>query len=254
MLRLGQIFGRIGNLINGDIIGYTSTLPWSTVYVNLNSWACSPYVQLPTCDTPVQPAAGYELLSNLVLLVVMLYLARRLVRPGTLMLVYLFSYSIVQFLLFFVRDNAIETPFGLDWGLKQAQWTSLCLFIILLPITYWVFRTSKPVPPGEIAATYGIPQPFRKMHQQTNVVGGAAIAEKDEETLHLGEDPIIGSEDTEVLLQPDPDTVIDDADNTEVILLPDDLVAEPDLIIVSDSLEIDLDAIAESALQSCSQS
>jgi phosphatidylglycerol:prolipoprotein diacylglycerol transferase len=28
----GQIFGRIGNLINGYIIGYPSTLPWSTVY------------------------------------------------------------------------------------------------------------------------------------------------------------------------------------------------------------------------------
>src|SRR5260370_7854616 len=30
----GQIFGRIGNIINGDIIGYRSTLPWSTVYQN----------------------------------------------------------------------------------------------------------------------------------------------------------------------------------------------------------------------------
>ena len=36
----GQIFGRIGNLINGDIVGYQSTLPWSTVYINPNSWAC----------------------------------------------------------------------------------------------------------------------------------------------------------------------------------------------------------------------
>src|SRR5438034_6166282 len=37
----GQIFGRIGNLINGDIIGYPSTLPWSTVYQNPNSYARS---------------------------------------------------------------------------------------------------------------------------------------------------------------------------------------------------------------------
>jgi len=241
----GQIFGRIGNLINGDIIGYTSTLPWSTVYVNLNSWACSPYVQLPTCDTPVQPAAGYELLSNLVLLVVMLYLARRLVRPGILMLVYLFSYSIVQFLLFFVRDNAIETPFGLNWGLKQAQWTSLVLFIVLLPITYWIIRTSKPVPAGEIAATYGIPQPFKKKYQQASIVGNEAIASKDEETLLLGQDTLIGSEDTEILLQPDPDTIVEDADNTEAILQPYDLVAEPDLLIASDNLEANADTIVE---------
>ncbi len=86
----------------------------------------------------------------------MLYLARRLTRPGVLMLVYLYAYSITQFLLFFTRDNIIVTLFGLN--LKQAQWTSLALFVVLLPITYWVLRTSKPVPADEVAATYGIPQ------------------------------------------------------------------------------------------------
>ena len=160
----GQIFGRIGNLINGDILGYRSTLPWSTVYVNPHSWACSPSVQLLTCNVPVQPAAGYELMANLVLLAVLLYLARRVTRPGILLLVYLFSYSISQFLLFFVRANTIETPFGLNWGLKQAQWTSLVVFIVLLPITWWIVRTSKPVPAGELAATSGVPQPSKEEH------------------------------------------------------------------------------------------
>ncbi len=215
----GQIFGRIGNLINGDIIGYKSTLPWSTVYVNPNSWACNPYVQLPTCNTPVQPAAGYELLSNIVLLAVMLYLARRLTRPGILALVYLFSYSIIQFLLFFVRDNSIETPFGLNWGLKQAQWTSLVLFIVLLPITYWILRTSKPVPAGETAATYGIPQPLRKKDQQESVTGNEVTAEKDKETLHPEQDPIIGSEITEASLTPNSDPIIG-SEITEASLTP----------------------------------
>ena len=57
----GQIFGRIGNLINGDIIGYRSTLPWSTVYQHPASWACQ---IAATCHVPVQPAAGYELLPR----------------------------------------------------------------------------------------------------------------------------------------------------------------------------------------------
>ena len=151
----GQIFGRIGNIINGDIIGYRSTLPWSTVYQNPNSWAC---LNPATCNVPVQPASIYELFTNIVLLLLMLYLARRLRRPGVLMLVYLFGYCITQFALFFTRDNLIVSFLGLNWGLKQAQWTSLVLFIVLLPITYLVLRYSKPVPPGEVAATYGIPQ------------------------------------------------------------------------------------------------
>jgi phosphatidylglycerol:prolipoprotein diacylglycerol transferase len=61
-------------------------------------------------------------------------------------------------LLFFVRDNLIVSFLGLNWGLKQAQWTSLVLFIALLPITYLVLRYSKRIPAGEVAATYGIPQ------------------------------------------------------------------------------------------------
>src|SRR5712692_5637971 len=151
----GQIFGRIGNIINGDIIGYRSTLPWSTVYQNHNSWAC---LNPATCNVPVQPAALYEMLTNIVLLVLMLYLARRVTRPGVLMLVYLYAYAITQFLLFFTRDNLIVSFLGLNWGLKQAQWTSLVLFIVLLPITYLILRYSKRIPAGEVAATYGIPQ------------------------------------------------------------------------------------------------
>src|SRR6266567_3850916 len=152
---VGQIFGRVGNLINGDIIGYPSTLPWSTVYQHPNSWAC---LNPATCNVPVQPAAGYELLTNLVLLAVLLYLARRVSRPGILMLVYLYSYALTQFFLFFTRDNLVVSFLGLDWGLKQAQWTSLVMLVILLPITYLVLRYSKPIPAGEVAATYGIPQ------------------------------------------------------------------------------------------------
>ncbi len=156
---VGQIFGRFGNLINGDIIGYRSTLPWSTVYQNPASWAC-PTLNAPTCNAPVQPAAGYEMLANIATLLVMLYLARRITRPGVLMLVYLYAYSISQFLLFFVRDNVYVHFLGID-VLKQAQWTSLFVFLLLLPVTYLVFRYSKPVPEGEVAATYGIRQKLR---------------------------------------------------------------------------------------------
>src|SRR5947209_15557703 len=143
----GQIFGRIGNLINGDIIGYPSTLPWSTVYQHPDSWAC---LNAATCNVPVQPAAGYELLANIILLSLMFFIAYRARRPGVLLLVYLYGYAITQFFLFFTRDNVIVSFLGLNWGLKQAQWTSLVVLIILLPVTYLISRRSKPVPEGEV--------------------------------------------------------------------------------------------------------
>jgi phosphatidylglycerol---prolipoprotein diacylglyceryl transferase len=172
----GQIFGRIGNLINGDIIGYPSTLPWSTVYQNLNSYAC---LNPATCNVPVQPAALYELLANIVLLLIMLYLSHRLRRPGVLMLVYLFGYVITQFLLFFVRANTVVPLLGLNWGLKQAQWTSLIVFILLIPLTFLVFHFSKPIPKGEIPATYGIPQKH-KSEAQKPALEGARVEEAPE--------------------------------------------------------------------------
>jgi phosphatidylglycerol---prolipoprotein diacylglyceryl transferase len=153
----GQIFGRFGNLVNGDITGYQSTLPWSTVYDNPNSWACP---NIATCHVPLQPAAFYELLLNILMIAVLLILARRYRKPGALIATYLFGYCITQFTVFFVRANDVVSLGPLNWGLKQAQWTSIIVFILLIPITIFFMRTryARPVPDGEVAATYGIPQ------------------------------------------------------------------------------------------------
>ena len=202
----GQIFGRIGNLINGDIVGYPSTLPWSTVYVHPGSWACLPGSSI--CGVPVQPAAGYELLTNVVLLLSMLYLARRVTRPGILMLVYLYAYAITQFLLFFVRDNIYVNLFGvLDWHLKQAQWTALFLLIVLLPITYLIARYSKPVPRGEVAATYGIAQkPAESDQPAPKTLDGEVVKVEDGEIKHI---------DNEQATKEDADAEVKEAENEQ---------------------------------------
>jgi phosphatidylglycerol:prolipoprotein diacylglycerol transferase len=125
---------------------------------NPNSWAC---LNPSTCQVPVQPAAGYELLLNLVLISLLLFLANRYRRPGALIATYLFGYCVTQFLVFFARANIVVSLGPLDWGLKQAQWTSLIVFLLLIPLTYFVMRSrfAQPVPAGEVAATYGLPAP-----------------------------------------------------------------------------------------------
>ena len=100
------------------------------------------------------------------------------------MLVYLFGYVITQFLLFFVRANVVVSFLGLNWGLKQAQWTSIVVFIVLLPLTFLIFRFSKPVPEGEVAATYGIPQ---KPGPETKIVEEG----EEEEQTEVDEKPAI---------------------------------------------------------------
>ncbi|MBO0794748.1 MAG: prolipoprotein diacylglyceryl transferase [Ktedonobacteraceae bacterium] len=158
-----QPFARIGNIINGDIIGYPSTLPWSTVYDHPASWACRNQAA-GTCHIPVQPASAYEILANLLLIGILLLLVRRYRRPGMLLLTYLGGYALTQFLVFFTRANTVVSLFTLDWGLKQAQWTSLIVLLLLIPLTLWVrrWRFAQPIPKGEIPATYGMPPSRRK--------------------------------------------------------------------------------------------
>jgi phosphatidylglycerol---prolipoprotein diacylglyceryl transferase len=113
---VGQFFGRIGNIINGDIIGYETSLPWGFIYQNPNSFA-------PRHDVAYQPAAVYEAFINIILFVIM-WLLRNKFKPGILFFIYIFGYCLSQFLVFFVRDNVV-----IIFGLKQAQLTSIAVAI-----------------------------------------------------------------------------------------------------------------------------
>jgi phosphatidylglycerol---prolipoprotein diacylglyceryl transferase len=114
---VGQFFGRIGNIINGDVLGYPTTLPWGFIYANPNSFA-------PRHDMAYQPAAVYEAISNLILFGILWSLRKRLA-PGLLFFVYLITYSASQIVIFFWRDNEI-----ILLGLKQAQLTAMAVILV----------------------------------------------------------------------------------------------------------------------------
>jgi phosphatidylglycerol:prolipoprotein diacylglycerol transferase len=127
---VGQFFGRIGNIINGDIIGYPTTLPWGFVYANPNSFP-------PSHTIAYQPAAVYEAIINIIIFSI-LWMLRNKYRPGVLFFIYIFLYSISQFLIFFVRDNVV-----VFLGLKQAQITALVVMLVAAVIFVWFLRTQR---------------------------------------------------------------------------------------------------------------
>jgi phosphatidylglycerol:prolipoprotein diacylglycerol transferase len=124
---VGQFFGRIGNIINGDVIGYPTNVPWGMVYANPDSLA-------PRHDIAYQPAAVYEALINVILFGLLWWLRNRL-RSGALFLVYILGYSLSQIIVFFWRDNEI-----LFLGLKQAQLTAIGVIIVAAGIFPLLFR------------------------------------------------------------------------------------------------------------------
>ena len=124
---VGQFFGRIGNIINGDVIGYATTLPWGFIYANPNSLA-------PNHTTAYEPAAVYEAISNIILFGILWWLRDKF-KPGVLFFIYVVGYSIFQIILFFRRDNVI-----IALGLKQAQLTALAVIVAAAIVFPWLFR------------------------------------------------------------------------------------------------------------------
>ncbi|MGH2443052.1 MAG: prolipoprotein diacylglyceryl transferase [Chloroflexota bacterium] len=122
---IAQAIGRIGNLINGDIVGYPSSLPWATQYTNPNNTFVSSH------RIAYDPSAAYELLFTLALFALIWALRFRFRVPGTLFVVWLIAYSIGQFALFFDRANIVVAL-----GLKQAQLTAIAVVVLSIPIWY----------------------------------------------------------------------------------------------------------------------
>lgn len=109
---IGQPIGRIGNLINGDIVGPPTSLPWGIIYTNHSRFA-------PDWTTPHHPAPLYEMLANLALIALLVPFRHRLGR-GWFVFAYVVGYSLTQLLVFEWRSEPI-----ISLGLRQAQWTSL---------------------------------------------------------------------------------------------------------------------------------
>ena len=128
LIPLAQTFGRFGNIVNGDILGYPSTLPWATQYTNLNN------TFVPSHQIAYQPAAAYELLFSLGLFVLVYALRQRFAVPGTLFVLWAVVYSVGQFVLFFARANSVVLL-----GLKQAQLTAIVVVLLVVP-AYLLWR------------------------------------------------------------------------------------------------------------------
>jgi len=140
---VGQPIGRIGNLINGDILGAQSTLPWATAYANPHAILQAGFRQCliptqpggPLCPA-YQPAAAYEALAALAVGAVLYLLYKRKVRTGVMAITYIGLYAITQLIVFQFRQSEPAVLLGL----RQAQWTAIGMLVIGVPGLYLLWR------------------------------------------------------------------------------------------------------------------
>ncbi|MBW3002385.1 prolipoprotein diacylglyceryl transferase [Candidatus Woesearchaeota archaeon] len=89
-LALAQVFGRIGNFINGELYGRVTSLPWG--------------VKFPSAEGFRHPSQLYEAAYNLVIFGFLFFQRNLKRKPGYLLGWFLILYSVFRFLTEYVRE------------------------------------------------------------------------------------------------------------------------------------------------------
>ncbi len=134
---VGMAVGRIGDIINGEHFAEPTSLPWGVRYTHPDS----PSVIRYGPDHVQHPAVAYEMLGDLAIFLVLLYLWRRGTRPGLIFLAWAFLYSAMRLGVSFLRLDDIVWA-----GLRTAQIIAIAVMVACLPTLLYVLNT---VPPGE---------------------------------------------------------------------------------------------------------
>jgi phosphatidylglycerol:prolipoprotein diacylglycerol transferase len=119
---IAAAIGRVPCLLAGMDYGTATMLPWGVVYTHPSSYA-------PNDGVPRHPVQLYELLGDLAIAGILVNLRGRLPH-GALFLTYLVLFSVLRFMLFFVRG---DVP-ALALGLKNGQWTAVVILLVIVPI------------------------------------------------------------------------------------------------------------------------
>ena len=126
-LILGQVVGRIGDIINGEHLGTETDLPWGVVYTHPNTQG--------ELGLQVHSAIGYEMIWNLLVFAVLWRWQDRFEKKGTIFPMYLIGYSIGRFLTAFVRRDVV-----IALGLTQAQLIAIGLVVIAVLTLVYLYR------------------------------------------------------------------------------------------------------------------
>jgi phosphatidylglycerol:prolipoprotein diacylglycerol transferase len=120
-LALGHAIGRLGCFAAGCCWGAPTNLPWAVTFTNEES-----HRRFGTpLSQPLHPSQIYESAAELVILAILLRLFARPHRDGSIVAWYLILYSVVRFLIAFVRNHEQS----LVGGLSLTQWISLATLL-----------------------------------------------------------------------------------------------------------------------------
>jgi phosphatidylglycerol:prolipoprotein diacylglycerol transferase len=135
-IAVGNFFGRLGCFSAGCCWGKPTTLPWGVKFTELGHEITGVPV-----DVPLHPTQLYESFSMLIVFFFLLWLHKHRRFRGQVILLYALLYSIIRFLIEFVRDDPRGDVFGLTsaTGLSTSQLISIVVGLgaLLVLIIRW---------------------------------------------------------------------------------------------------------------------
>ena len=127
---LGLAAGRLGNFINGELVGRPTDVPWAMVFPQVD-------------NQPRHPSQLYEFALEGVLLFVILWIYGSRPRPrGAVSGLFLVGYGTFRFIAEFAREPDTFLGF-LAGGLTMGQWLSLPMIVIGVALMLWSYRRAR---------------------------------------------------------------------------------------------------------------
>ena len=179
-LVLAQAIGRLGNYFNQELYGRETTLPWGLqiFYRRDPSGFVDPHsldgVSTGQVAFIVQPTFLYELLWNVLVFVVLLYVDRRYkLGHGRLFAVYVAAYCVGRFCVELLRDDA-ATHIA---GIRINSFTST--FVFIGAVVYIILAPKGREDPETLRGTYYVPlepEPEPELASVAAASGATAVA------------------------------------------------------------------------------
>jgi phosphatidylglycerol:prolipoprotein diacylglycerol transferase len=127
---LGLAAGRLGNFINGELVGRPTDVPWAMVFPQVD-------------NVPRHPSQLYEFGLEGVLLFVVLWIYASRQRPrGAVSGLFLVGYGTFRFIAEFTREPDAFLGF-LAGGLTMGQWLSMPMIAIGVAMMLWAYRRAR---------------------------------------------------------------------------------------------------------------
>ena len=153
-IALAGCFIRLGNLMNSEIFGHATTLPWGFMFLRSPEWHAM------YAGQACHPTQIYEAMCYLVLfgLLMWMYWKRNCGdRPGLIFGTFLVGTFFSRFLIEFIKND--QEAFEADMVLNMGQWLSIPF--VLLGLALIIMALVRPRVPSKIKAEHA-PTPRRK--------------------------------------------------------------------------------------------